>query len=157
MGDRARDIYPLPLLPVPIGTFKSPRARARACRRRRIVERTNAAIAALNSLFCAPSTDDRLREGQSPATAQQDEIIKYIISCIVTYIDAEGPPVRGADKNQEMENENGYEEGKCAGTGAPAPLKAELLSPCGRGRLRGLRLCRTRDGSVLPSGPRGPS
>ena len=36
--------------------------------------------------------------------------------------------MRGADKNQDMENENGYEEGKCAGTGAPAPLKAELLS-----------------------------
>ena len=128
MGDRARDIYPLPLLPVPIGTFKSPRARARACRRRRIVERTNAAIAALNSLYCAPCTDGRTLTGQGLATAQQDEVIKYIIECIVTYIDAEGPPMRGADKNQDMENENGYEEGKCAGTGAPAPLKAELLS-----------------------------
>ena len=54
-------------------------------------------------------------------------MIQYIMSCIVTYIESEGPPACGADKNQDMED-HGYEEGKGVGTGSPAPLKAELLS-----------------------------
>ena len=127
MGDRARDIYPLPLLPVPTSSYKSPRARARACRRRRIVERTNVAIAALNRLYCATCTEERTMARQGPPNAQQNEVIQYITSCIATYIETEGPPACGADKNQDMED-HGYEEGKGVGTGSPAPLKAELLS-----------------------------
>ena len=132
MGDRARDVYPLPLLPVPVGTAKSPRGRARACRRRRVVERTNVAIAALNKLYCATCTEGGTRAAQGPITAQQSEVIQYIMSCIVAYIETEGPPFSGADKNQDIE-EHGYEEGKGAGMGSPAPLKAELLSLPQRG------------------------
>ena len=127
MGDRARDIYPLPLLPLTTSSYKSPRARARACRRRRIVERTNVAIAALNRLYCATCTEERTMARQGPPNAQQNEVIQYITSCIATYIETEGPPACGADKNQDMED-HGYEEGKGVGTGSPAPLKAELLS-----------------------------
>ena len=64
---------------------------------------------------------------QGPPNAQQNEVIQYITSCIATYIETEGPPACGADKNQDMED-HGYEEGKGVGTGSPAPLKAELLS-----------------------------
>jgi len=44
-----------------------------------------------------------------------------------TYIEADGPPGDGADTNQNL-NEGGYEEGRGAGTGSPAPLKSELIS-----------------------------
>ena len=54
------------------------------------------------------------------------------MSCIVAYIETEGPPFSGADRNQDIE-EHGYEEGKGAGMGSPAPLKAELLSLPQRG------------------------
>ena len=93
MGDRARDIYPLPLLPVPHSKAKSPRARARACRRRQLVERTNAAIAALNSLYGATCTDGRKSEKAPGAiTAPQQEALDYVMSCMRTYIVTEGPP-----------------------------------------------------------------
>ena len=54
------------------------------------------------------------------------------VGTIVAYIETEGPPLSGADKNQDLE-EHGYEEGTGAGTGSPAPLKAELLSLPQRG------------------------
>ena len=128
MGDRARDIYPLPLLPTPPSKYKSPRARARACRRRRIVERTNAAIAALNSLYGATCTDGRKSE-KAPGyiSAPQQEVMEYIQSCMHAYIESEGPPGNGTDTTQDM-NESGYEEGRGVGTGSPAPLKSELIS-----------------------------
>ena len=128
MGDRARDIYPLPLLPVPHSKAKSPRARARACRRRQLVERTNAAIAALNSLYGATCTDGR-RSEKAPGsiTAPQQEVLDYIMSCMRTYIVTEGPPDYGADTTQDM-NEGGYEEGGGVGAGSPAPLNSKLIS-----------------------------
>ena len=43
------------------------------------------------------------------------------------YIESEGPPGNGADIYKDM-NEEGYEEGRGAGAGSPAPLKAELIS-----------------------------
>ena len=43
------------------------------------------------------------------------------------YIESEGPPGNGADIYKDM-NEGGYEEGRGAGAGSPAPLKAELIS-----------------------------
>ena len=43
------------------------------------------------------------------------------------YIETEGPPDIGADTTKNM-NECGYEEGRGAGAGSPAPLKSELIS-----------------------------
>ena len=43
------------------------------------------------------------------------------------YIESEGPPGNGADRYQDM-NDGGYEEGRGAGAGSPARLKAELIS-----------------------------
>ena len=54
-------------------------------------------------------------------TAQQEEVINYIMSCMLAYIDVEGPPGDSADSNQDM-NEGGYEDGADGGhpaTGAP--------------------------------------
>ena len=107
MGDRARDIYPLPLLPVPVGTAKSPRGRARACRRRRVIERTNVAIAALNKLYCASCTEGGTSAAKGPITVQQNEVIQYVMSCIVAYIETEGPPLlartkTGTSRNMDM-------------------------------------------------------
>ena len=129
MGDRARDIYPLPLLPIPTSNLKSPRARARACRRRRIVERTNVAIDALNRMYGATCTDGRKSQtAPGSTTAQQQEVIEYITSCTIAYIENVGPPGDGADSNQDMNEVGGYEEGRSAGAGSPAPLKSELIS-----------------------------
>ena len=98
MGDRARDIYPLPLLPVTISHSRSPQARARACRRRRIAERTNVAIAALNRMYGASCKDGRKSEtAPGSITVQQKEVIEYIMPCTIAYVDSEGPPVKGAD------------------------------------------------------------
>ena len=60
-------------------------------------------------------------------TAQQKEVIEYIMSCTIAYVDSEGPPVKGADSTQDM-NEHGYEEGRGVDVGAPAPLKSKLVS-----------------------------
>ena len=92
------------------------------------MERTNAAIAALNRLYGATCTDGRQsQKAPGPITAPQHEVIEYIMSCMRTYIEADGPPGDGADTNQNL-NEGGYEEGRGAGTGSPAPLKSELIS-----------------------------
>ena len=44
------------------------------------------------------------------------------------YIENVGPPGDGADSTQDMNEVGGYEEGRSAGAGSPAPLKSELIS-----------------------------
>ena len=86
------------------------------------------AIAALNRLYGATCTDGRKSEKATGyITAPHQEIINYIMSCMLAYIESEGPPGDGADITQDM-NENGYEEGGVGGAGSPAPPKSELIS-----------------------------
>ena len=64
---------------------------------------------------------------KAPVTAPQPEVIECVKSCMRAYIESEGPPGNGADIYKDM-NKGGYEEGRGAGAGSPAPLKAALIS-----------------------------
>ena len=80
----------------------------------------NAAIAALNRLFWAPTSQRRRGKPAAQRSTCQKEVSNYIIQCMLAY---PGAPTRGADIDQDQDSYHG--EG---GIGAVAPLQADKLS-----------------------------
>ena len=104
---RFRYLFPIPRLPKPPAAIsRCTRALARARRRVRVQELANAAIDALNKLF-APSDSEMSRAardaGASPAAGSRiHEAQKYIISCIIPFVDL---PASGVSPNYSTEND----------------------------------------------------
>ena len=80
----------------------------------------NAAIAAVNRLFWAPTSQRRRKTPAAQRSSCQNEVFNYILQCMLAY---HGPPTSRADIDQDQESYDGQ-----GGVGTVAPLQADLLS-----------------------------
>ena len=83
----------------------------------------NAAIAAVNRLFWAPTPQRRRGKSAAQRSSCQKEVTNYIIQCMLAY---PGPPTTGADIDKDQDSYHGQ-----GGAGTVAPLQADLDAKIG--------------------------